>query len=61
MKKEDEVTCIPAGETVQEFYNVKNDVCPICDEKIITPINAVINKGKIYHLTCADEFMNVLK
>lgn len=50
------VKCIPMNRTVQEFYDVSNDVCPICDEKIITPVNNYIHKGKIYHLNCALEY-----
>jgi len=49
----EKVKCIPLHTTVQELYRVKNDTCPICGEKIITPINAFIDNNMIYHLTCA--------
>ena len=61
MKDENnEVKCIHTDKTVQEFYGVENDICPICDEKIITPINGFVYKGKIYHLNCAHEFRDSL-
>lgn len=61
MKNKDrEVKCISINKTVQELYNVKNDTCPICDGKIITPINGFVHKDKIYHLNCAQEYRDSL-
>lgn len=58
--KKEKVRCIPLNTTIQELYGVKNDVCPLCGQKIITPINAFIDNKTIYHLTCAHEFKEKL-
>ena len=56
MKKE---KCIMSKETVQKFYKIENNRCPVCDKEFIYVTNIVKYKGKGYHESCFFEIKNL--
>lgn len=50
------IETIRLKQTFQEVYEVKNDVCPICDKKFIAMMPIYKHKDKAYHLSCYLEF-----
>lgn len=46
------VECVILNTTPEQFYNINNDKCPVCQQKFIGLSNVYIQYGVGVHLNC---------